>query len=102
MRAERRNFESASTPGLSADAGGIVCGDPAYSNQAYFPELGLQGVAYPSEVWQAIAPYLVSSQPADKITLWLQNHDRGRTTIDGLSVGINGPSAGVSIPGVER
>lgn len=85
-----------------SDPYGIAFGSPAAGEHGYSRQPGTSGTAYPSEVWQAIAPYLVSSQTADKITAWLQNHNRGRTTIDGLSVGINGPSAGVSIPGVER
>lgn len=80
-----------------SNARGIAFGDPRAGEHPYLRQSGTSGVAYPSEVWRAIAPYLVSSSTADKITGWLQNHNSGSTTIDGLHVQINGPIAGVGL-----
>lgn len=80
-----------------SNARGIAFGDPRAGEHPYLRQSGTSGVAYPSEVWRAIAPYLVPSSTADKITVWLQNHNSGSTTIDGLRVQINGPIAGVGL-----
>lgn len=73
----------------------VVFGDPRADGEGYAVATGTSGVAYPSEVWRTIAPYLVPRKTADKITTWLQDHNSGRTTIDGLAVFIDGPIASV-------
>lgn len=80
-----------------SNARGVAFGDPRAGEHPYLRQSGTSGVAYPSEVWRAIAQYLVSSSTADKITVWLQNHNSGSTTIDGLHVQIAGPIAGVGL-----